>query len=353
MRRALGVFLFGGLVSTGLVACGVLDGSVFKDDPPPDTSSSSSGGFDGGFGNSDSGHPDAGDLYANDPPPKYCGPDSGGTPPPPITGTPECPSDKNKPGCACTNVGEEASCWTGLRVNRNLGICKDGKTKCVQIKENTAQWSSCEGEVLPDPSAKKGKQACRCFSQGQWKLQNTSPCFIDYVDSGGKPNGTYALSTVVDGAGKASCPNITDPTPPPAKPGSDWTTDTITADCAGRFSLCYTLKAGNFDAPSPSDCTLVKLCTPQTEYLKENVEQPFPNLPAWVSPDPACAKKFKDSGGYGEMTVIGESVLCDKIDDGAGNPYMFNRVKYCEFICNSQPTLPQCNNCQQGGSGQF
>lgn len=348
--RLLGVALFTGLVSTGLLACGVFDGSVFGDE-----SSSGSSGNDptegGIFGGGDSGKPDV-DLYANDPLPKWCGADGGPAPPPPPTGTVECPSDKNKPGCPCNNVGEEASCWTGLRVNRNLGVCKDGKTTCRQIKENTAQWGPCEGEVLPTAGATKGKDACKCFSKGQWKLANTSPCFITYQDSGGKPTDSYGMSTILD-AGAAKCPDIGAPTPPPPVPSSEWGPTTLNVDCAGTFTLCYELKAGNFDAPSPSDCSLVKVCTPKLDYLKENVEQPFGSLPAWRSMDTACAKKFMDQGGYGEMTVQGQSVLCDNIDDGAGKPYMFNRVRYCEFICNSQPTLPQCQSCQQGGSGTF
>jgi hypothetical protein len=55
------------------------------------------------------------------------------------------------------------------------------------------------------------------------------------------------------------------------------------------------------------------------------------------------------------MTVVGESVLCDKVDDGAGNAFVFNRVKYCPSKCEggANPTDPECQNCQQGGSGQF
>ena len=26
-------------------------------------------------------------------------------------------------------------------------------------------------------------------------------------------------------------------------------------------------------------------------------------------------------------------MLCDKVDDGAGNAFVFNRVKYCPSIC--------------------
>src|SRR5262249_32269118 len=156
------------------IACGSDDGSEFPD-------GSSSGQF-----NPDSGNfnPDAqgtqDDLYKNDPLPKYCGPEAGGaTLPPPVTGTEECPDDKNKPGCFCSTPGQKAACWTGLRKQRNLGVCKDGQTTCQQKSENTYQWGPCEGEVLPTVGA-KGAAACQCFSLGQWKIKNLSPCTASY-----------------------------------------------------------------------------------------------------------------------------------------------------------------------------
>ncbi len=321
-------------------ACSSDDGSQFDD-------AGSSGGLvpDGAFGTfGDAGKPDV-DQYANDPPAPWCGP-AGQPQPPQPGGTLECPDDKNKPGCPCSKEGETAPCWTGLRKQRHLGACKDGVATCQRLNETYKGWSACEGQVLPKAGATKGAAACSCFSAGQWKIDNTSPCFIDY--SAGQ---TYAVSTVVDGAGKASCPTVAN-TPPPAVPGSPWSKNSLKVDCAGKFKLCYTLKAGSFDAPSAADCVLATTCT-ETTYDKENVEQPFPDLPAWVSTDTACAKKFKDSGGYGEMTVVGESVRCDKIDDGSGKALVFNRVRYCELACNANPTLPQCKDCQQGGSGSF
>ncbi|NVL83739.1 hypothetical protein, partial [Escherichia coli] len=70
-------------------------------------------------------------------------------------------------------------------------------------------------------------------------------------------------------------------TPPPSMPPGPWTTDTLLTDCAGRFTLCYELKAGDFSNPKPTDCSLTKQCV-TGDYLKENVEQKFPDLPAWV-----------------------------------------------------------------------
>src|SRR5262249_7740363 len=101
-----------------VVACGSTD-STFSDQSDAANPFATDGSF--GTGN----NVDGGDLYANDPPPKWCGPAGQPSPPPP-GGTVDCPDDKNKPGCACDNVGQTAPCWTGLRANRNLGVCKDG-----------------------------------------------------------------------------------------------------------------------------------------------------------------------------------------------------------------------------------
>src|SRR4051794_11544399 len=88
-----------------VIACGS-DASTFGDGSGPNPTFS-----DASLSNEDGS---AEDPYANDPPPQYCGP-AGTTPPPTITGTAECPDDKNKPGCSCPTVGATASCWTGLR----------------------------------------------------------------------------------------------------------------------------------------------------------------------------------------------------------------------------------------------
>ena len=340
-----------GSVTFVVAACGSSPDSTFSEglDGSPPT-------FDteGGLGNA---KPDSGDPFAKDPPPMYCVLPGQAAPPRP-GGTEACPDDKNKPGCGCTTLGEEADCWTGLRVNRKLGQCKDGRTKCIQVDENTKAWGPCEGEVLPSAGQTKGKAACKCFSLGQWKLANMSPCFRTY---GGDSN-VYAVSTVTDGTGannrpvgESDCPSVPqNSSPPPPKPSSDWSTDTLKVDCAGHFKLCYELKAGKFETPLPTDCSLAKVCV-EADYPKENVEQAFPPLPAWTSPNTACAAQWTTSGGYGEMTVVGESVLCDKVDDGAGNSFVFNRVKYCPSTCQLPKNAmnPECINCQQGGSGTF
>ena len=276
------------------------------------------------------------EIWATDPPPKWCGPANGEPAPPPPGGTPECPDDKNREGCPCKKVGDTAKCWPGKRQNRNLGVCQDGTTRCEANGELGKAWGKCEGFVLPDKEATKGKDACKCFSQGQWKLDNVVPCFIT------SSNGDYASSAECD-------PNNI---PPNTKPSTPWSANSLTVDCAGHFKLCYSLKAGDAKNPSPSDCTLMTVCT-EDDYVEANKLQAFPKLPGWVSNDAACVAKIKNGGAvYGEMTVTGKSVLCDEINDN-GKPLVFNRVQYCPMDCGSRPTDPDCAQCGSGGSGSF
>ena len=332
---------------TGLiVACGSEDESTFKD-PTLDTQFGNDGSF-----NNDSTIPQE-DLYKNDPLPSYCGPEAGGaTLPPPVTGTEECPDDKNKPGCFCDKPGQKAACWTGLRKNRGLGQCKDGETTCVQKNENTFQWGPCEGQVLPDPNATEGAAACKCFSVGQWKIANLSPCTATYTPGGGSTQ--YATVSTLISTGK--CPQFAGPA---SKPTDDWSPDTLKVDCEGTFKLKYRIRAGSFEAPNAAtDCIVGEVELPPTYYPTRNVEMNWPNLPSWIGGDPACSQKWGTtpdgvSPGYGEMIVQGESVLCDKIDDGAGNEFVFNRIKYCPTSCNTNPGTPECMACQQSGQGEF
>jgi hypothetical protein len=335
-------------VITGLVAACGSEESTF-----PDGTNNTQFGNDSGSFNNDANISQE-DLYKDDPLPSYCGPEAGGaTLPPPVTGTAECPDDKNKPGCFCEKPGQQAACWTGLRKHRNLGICKDGVTTCQQKSENTYAWGPCEGQVLPDPNATKGAPACKCFSLGQWKIANLSPCTATY-DPGDGSGVQYASVSTLISTGK--CPQFTGPA---TKPTEEWSTDTLKVDCAGTFQLKYRIRAGNFDAPNAAtDCVVGEVELPSAYYPTPNVEMPWPNLPAWIGADKACSKKWFDtpagvSPGYGEMIVKGESVLCDKIDDGAGNEFVFNRIKYCPTSCNADPSTPECVACQQSGSGQF
>jgi hypothetical protein len=66
-----------------------------------------------------------------------------------------------------------------------------------------------------------------------------------------------------------------------------------------------------------------------------------------VTNSATCAQKFNSTGGYGEMSVVGESVECNGVNK------VFNRVGYCSSSCNSNPSGPGCAGCSNGGSGSF
>jgi hypothetical protein len=358
LTRVLAVLGSSTVVVALVVACGSNDDSEFGS-----SGGSSSGKFDpdGSFGTN---KPDGGDPYANDPPPQWCGPAGQPVPPKP-GGTADCPDDKNKPGCACLNPGETAPCWTGLRADRNLGVCKDGVTTCQQTGETTRAWGECVGQVLPTPGATKGAAACSCFSAGQWKIANLSPCSFTYcsIDPGaGNPcpaaniTNVTAISTTTAG----SCP-AQPSSPPTAAPTEKWSTDTLQVDCAGRFKICYRIRAGNFAAPSSADCIIGEVCAPEADYTTPGVEQAWPDLAGWIGKDSACAKKWEYdtasnvSPGYGEMIVKGQSVLCEAIDDGAGGDLVFNRIQYCPKMCRDAANAgaAECVACQQSGQGSF
>jgi len=282
-------------------------------------------------------------LAAEDPPNQWCGPDGGAPSPPPIGGTPSCPTDKNLQGCPCGPVGTTAACWPGLRSNRDVGDCKDGVTTCQATGEVGYTWGPCVGAVLPDPNAPPGPAACTCFSEGQWHIENLVPYFITYSD--GK---TFSLSTTQDPDGGATVYPVvtsTEPEPPPM-PTDVWSRDDLTVDCAGTFTLCYELKAGNYANPLPTDCSLTKVCLPSTYYPTADAKQEFPVLPSWYEDGShtACANAFHETGGYGEMSVLGESVLCQHIDNGSGGSFVFHRIQYC---------AANDTSCGQDGSGTF
>jgi hypothetical protein len=340
-RLAIGALLFAAGCNPGVVT--VLDGGG---PGSPDRGQDTSPSLDAAVARRDVPGPNWDAFFANDPPAQTCGP--AGSPPLPLPGgTPECPADKNREGCPCTRQGETAPCWPGLRINRNHGTCKDGVTTCMLEQEMWLRWGPCQGYVLPVAGA-KGPAACGCFSKGTWEIDNTTPCFVSY------PNQIYAVSTYIDCAGTVGrCPSSISATPPPApQPGYSWSTNRLTVDCSGQFKLCYTIKAGDPLKPAAADCVVGQACT-DAWYGAQNVKQELPPLPSWSSNDAACAGKFYQTGGYGEMSVVGLSVDCEKIDDGAGQPRVFLRITYCPVKCSLDPSLPECKDCVNGHSGDF
>lgn len=299
-------------------------------------------GVDGSLSSfsSDAGPPGADAFWANDPPPKWCGP-TGSPPPVPPTGTLDCPSDKNREGCPCTKEGDEVACWPGLRKNRNLGMCKDGVATCTRRTENELAWGVCKGYVVPDANAKTGKRACMCFSEGEWSVKNTSPCVLS---TGGQ---VYMASS-----SNGQCESVS--TLPPPVPKGVFSEDTLQVDCEGHFKLAFAIKAGDVANPKASDCTVMKVTT-EGDYPSKNQVKKFPDLPPWSATDLACTKKYYETGGYGEFSVIGKSWLCENIDNGSGGEYVFQRFAYCPMKCAdpANATTPECVACKSGLSGKF
>lgn len=286
--------------------------------------------------------PDA--FFINDPAPPMCGPDGGMSDPPKIAGSADCPADKNREGCPCPNVGKEADCWPGKRINRNHGICEDGRTTCSETAEFGPAWGPCKGYVLPKESAVRGPEACRCFSSGKWDLSNLVPCIVEDTE------GIYLYSSRPNDDGTYVCDSVMDL--PPPTPTERWSSSKLKVDCAGEFELCYTLKAGKASDPRPNDCVLMKSCV-DIWYGEAGRTQDLPDLPGWVAKDSDCSARFKQNGGYGEMSVRGLSIECDPVDDGDGDPYIFERTSYCSPDCNDNPDSEECRDCSVSGSGDF
>ena len=284
-------------------------------------------------------------FFINDPPPPMCNADGTMESVEPPGGTPNCPDDKNREGCPCPKVGMQAACWPGKRANRNHGICEDGTTMCIETPEFGPRWGACEGYVLPLEGAMFGKDACGCFSSGTWDLSNLAPCIFH-----GGTGKTYLYSSKLTADGKIDCGSNV-PEPPPV-PSGNWSDSKLNVDCAGQFKLCYAIKAGDVDNPRSDDCEIMQHCE-DLWYPTAGMDQTLPPLPAWSSANTACAAKFEQVGGYGEMTVIGKSIECDVVDDGKGNPYVFHRTDYCPPSCQDTPDSAACKDCRTGGSGMF
>jgi hypothetical protein len=239
----------------------------------------------------------------------------------------------------------QAACWPGLRVHRNRGICEDGTTICRQDPEFGPRWGPCEGFVLPDEGANAGPRACGCFSSGTWAIDNIAPCI--FTASSGN---TYLYSSRLAANGSLDCGSDV-PEPPPT-PEGNWSDNTLNVDCGGAFELCFTIKAGDVADPRADDCVIMQHCV-DVWYPEADQTQALPPIAAWSSPNTACAREFEQRGGYGEMSVLGESVACDVIDDGEGTPYVFHRTNYCPPSCQDTPNTPECRECRISGSGMF
>jgi hypothetical protein len=182
-------------------------------------------------------------------------------------------------------------------------------------------------------------------------MENFKPCIWGQNPYGSE--GAMSTIPVLNDAGTMDfkCDYAAKPMDtPPVPPSAPWSKNWLTIDCAGTMNLCYTLKAGDQKNPSASDCTVVTVCT-QGVYDTPGVEKQMPDLPAWTSSDTACATKFFEIGGYGEMSVAaGISVECDVIPSK-----IFQYIAYCPPKCAlaANKDLPECTNCKNGGGGPF
>jgi hypothetical protein len=163
-------------------------------------------------------------------------------------------------------------------------------------------------------------------------------------------NETWLYSSKLNADGTLDCGSAVGE--PPALPDGAWSTSAINVDCAGEFTLCFTIKAGDIAERKADDCVVMEVCS-DVVYEEARVDQMLTDLPAWRSLDSACADEFYTRGGYGEMSVLGESVECEAIDDGDGGRYVFHRTNYCPPSCQTTPDAPGCAGCKPGGSGEF
>jgi hypothetical protein len=174
-----------------------------------------------------------------------------------------------------------------------------------------------------------------CFQHGTWQIDNLSPCFFTLSGDAGTSEG--AISTVQNGQ-QFECPSDFS-----VAPADTWSTDTLTTDCVGHYTLCYTLKAGSAASPQANDCVVAQACA-ENDYTTANQPQPWPDLPGWLAngAQTECAKTFTESGGYGEKSVSGTPTGCSAISKVLGT------VAYCPLGCD-QPNPPAaCAGCLSG-----
>src|SRR5687767_3108164 len=60
---------------------------------------------------------------------------------------PACEAGSREPGCPCEPGPIADPCYTGPEGTADVGICRSGVRRC-----RDAVWTSCEDEVLPEPS---------------------------------------------------------------------------------------------------------------------------------------------------------------------------------------------------------
>ncbi|HVY48643.1 MAG TPA: hypothetical protein VHB21_22300, partial [Minicystis sp.] len=179
-----------------------------------------------------------------------------------------------------------------------------------------------------------GSPNCGCFDGASWTIDNLEPCFFTTTDGQGNTT-TVAVSTHVVN-GQPACPDSA-----ATAPADPWSTDSFEAGCTGHYELCYTLKAGDWHTPQPTDCTMITVCT-TGDVTQTNTVQAMPPLPGWLSEPSAaaCVQQFITEGGYGTMTESGTADSC-----GAVQGPLAGIVAYCPLACNGPNPPASCAAC--------
>jgi hypothetical protein len=271
------------------------------------------------------------------------GANGGGTPPAPTDASPQSSID-----AATDALGEaEGTGDDGSATGANPGDAAGGEFGDGGAEGGgsiAAEGGTTDGEGGTPPVCDGGAgDATSCFSTGDWSIDNLEPCFITTMDSMGDPITTAYASTPGNPVQCGLDPNSGAPIVP-----ATWSTDSLEVDCSGVFALCYTLKAGDGTNPQAGDCVVAQTCT-AAHYGPAGSTMAFPALPGWSSsPDQsACTAAFVATGGYGEMSVTGQTDACQNVQR------VFQTVVYCPTACGGPDAPSQCATCMAGGGGPF
>jgi len=251
---------------------------------------------------------------------------------------------------ACSNSGKGGTSGSGGSASGGSGGSSSGSGGSASGGSGGSGGSSStggSGGVAGAGSAgTAGNAGCAadaavssCFVHGSWQIDNVEPCFFTVA---GADAGTSegAISTVQSGPQQFQCPS--DFT---AAPADSWSTDALTTDCVGHYTLCYTLKAGSGTNHQPNDCVVAQVCA-ENDYIAANQLQPWPDLPGWLATgsQTACAQAFTESGGYGVKSVSGTATGCGAIAK------ILSTVTYCPLACNGPNPPASCASCASGSN---
>ncbi len=124
------------------------------------------------------------------------------------------------------------------------------------------------------------------------------------------------------------------PQPVPSEP---WSRQRITSACTGDVRLCVSLKHGDAENPTDSDCEIMEYCF-DAAYESAGKTLELPDLPGWSATDADCSNKFFEKG-YVEFRGDGEL--------GCNNVPRINRVQICPAKCatEAEKDSKECKKC--------